>query len=98
MQHVGSAAEPFLAWDQVLPPILLVLLLGTLKTWEYVFAGMGKFFQLVAAASKAAAADDGGPCSRRYLPGCVFTDHDNAIINGWSRLVNLSRCAVCCVV
>lgn len=91
MQNVVSAAQPFLAWDQVLPPILLVLMVGTLKTWEYVFAGMGKFFQLIASTSQAAAAEDAGPCSRRFLPGCVFTDHDNAIMNGWCRLVNLCR-------
>lgn len=74
-----------------MPPILLLVLVGSMRDAEYVKSGMGKFFKAVAKVCKGAQATDGRPCHWRYLPAYVFTDHDDALINGWCQLVNLCQ-------
>jgi hypothetical protein len=88
-QHPWAALNPFLRGDQVPGPLLMVLMLHTLRTATYILEGMGKFYRMVAASVADAKPMDARPAHPKYLPRFIMTDHDNALINGFSLLFNM---------
>lgn len=90
-QHPVSASNPYLQGDQVPGPIQWLTLVHTLRTQEYVYSTFRSFFNMVAQAAPAAGTVCSRPCSPAYLPDFIFTDHDNALLNGFSSLFNLCK-------
>eukprot|EP00775_Hariotina_reticulata_P006421 gene6421-6652_t len=88
-QDPASARNSFLKGDQVPGPLLLVQLVHTLKTAQFVQEGVGQFLRIVGKTSQSTAAIDSRPCHPNFLPQFVFIDHDQALINGFALLLNL---------
>jgi len=90
-QHPVSATQPYLKGDQVPGPLLWFILVHTLRTAAYITEGFGAFLRMVAGSRADARSLDNRPAHPDFLPKFIFTDHDAAIIEGLSLLLNMCK-------